>query len=241
MKQPPWLLAPPDSLEVGRVVVLGAAEARHVTGALRLRAGDRVVVTDGAGRVTSGVLEATGRGEVRVALGELHLEPRPPAGPALAMGVLAGSAMDLVVQKAVELGVDRFLPVCCARSQLNLRRAVDRRDHWDRVGRQALKQCHRAWAMEVACPVSLEGLVAGATPGAGVVGHPEGEPPDRLPLDRCRLLLVGPEGGLTDDEERLLADSGWPRVRFGRHILRAETAAIAGVALLGARLDAARG
>ena len=146
MKQAPWLLASAGELEPGRRVVLDSTEARHAGGSLRLISGDRVVLTDGAGAVASGSLTTQRRGAAEVVVHTVDPLPRPATGLTLAVAVLAGAAMDLVAQKAVELGVERLIPMCCQRSQISVKRAVNRMDHWHRIGRQALKQCRRAWA-----------------------------------------------------------------------------------------------
>ncbi|TFG38694.1 MAG: 16S rRNA (uracil(1498)-N(3))-methyltransferase [Candidatus Aminicenantes bacterium] len=235
MKHPPWLLASPGELVAGRIVVLDSMEARHVAGPLRMRLGDRVFVTDGAGAVASGTLSLQGRSAAEVSIDAV--EDRTPSAPGLTLAValLAGSAMDLVIQKAVELGVERLLPVGCQRSQIGLKRAMTRMDHWHRIARQALKQCHRAWAMELAIPRPLAELIDGAEAEYGVVAHPEGGSIEELPPGRGRLLLIGPEGGFSLEEERAFSSAGWPRVRLGRYVLRAETAAVAGAALFAPR------
>ena len=235
MKHPPWLLGSEGELEAGRVVALDSTEARHAAGPLRLRSGDRVVVTDGAGAVASGVLELGKRGAAEFRVDSVEHVPRPAAGLTLAMAVLAGSAMDMVIQKAAELGVDRLIPVGCRRSQIGCSRAMERMDHWQRVNRQAIKQCRRAWVMELALPRPLSELIGGDESDGGVVAHPDGMRVTELPPDRGGLLLIGPEGGFSLEEERELDQAEWPKVCFGRYVLRAETAAIAGAALLSAR------
>jgi 16S rRNA (uracil1498-N3)-methyltransferase len=135
--------------------------------------------------------------------------------------------MDWAVQKCVELGVHRFLPVVAERSQVRLRAAEGRLHHWRRLSRQALKQCRRAHAMAVEPPTS----VAALAPAGGVLADPGGLRAADLPAE-CRLLLIGPEGGLSPTEEELLAASRWARLRLGPHTLRAETAAVVGAALL---------
>ena len=232
LKRAPWLLAPAGEIESGRRVVLESAETRHATGALRLRSGDPVVLTDGAGCVASGTIALSGRGAAEVVVHDVDNRPVPTSDLVLAVAVLAGAAMDLVVQKTVELGVERLVPVWCERSQMSPKRAATRIDHWHRVSRQALKQCHRAWAMELAPPTTLTALVNDPAFVHGIVAHPDGGTIDELPPGRVGPLLIGPEGGFTPDEEGVLEDAGWPRVRLGRYVLRAETAAIAGAAVL---------
>jgi len=237
MKRAPWLLIPTDgTLEVGRLR-LDAAEARHATGALRLRNGSAVALTDGQGAVAYGTLVLERRAQAAVVIERVDCRPKPVDGVTLAVAILAGSAMDMVVQKSVELGVERLIPVLTERSQGSLERASSRCDHWRRVGLQALKQCRRAWAMEIARPATLAEVAGGAAASCGAVAHPEGGPVEELPPHRGRLLLIGPEGGFSAGEEQMLDTAGWPRVSLGRHVLRTETAAIAGAALLIARIE----
>ena len=232
MKKAPWLLASVGELQPGRRVVLDVTETRHAVGPLRLDSGDRVVLTDGAGAVASGDLDIQRRGAAEVAVVAVDHLSRPAPGLTLAVAVLAGAAMDLVVQKAVELGVEQLIPVCCQRSQISSKRAVIRMDHWIRISRQALKQCRRAWAMELASPTPLAELVSLADSDHGVVADPCGGTIDELSPGREHLLLIGPEGGFSPEEKRTLHAAGWPTVCFGHFILRAETAAIAGAAIL---------
>lgn len=235
MKQAPWLLVRPGELVAGSVVKLEPAEGRHATGALRLAPGREVVLTDGAGGVGSGVLTVARKGRAEVAVGSVDRVPAPVSGLTLAMAVLAGGAMDLVVQKAVELGVRRFVPVCCERSQFGLERAGRRADHWTRLAMQALKQCRRAWAMEIAAPIPLADLVASTEPNRGIVADADGDGLEAFgPTSADPVLLVGPEGGFSPDEASVIEAAGWPRIRLGPHVLRAETAAIAGAAVVAA-------
>jgi len=233
MKQAPWLLTSEGRLEAGSRVVLDAVETRHAGGALRLKTGDRVVLTDGAGSVAPGRLFLERKGAAEVAVESVSHEPRPAAGLGLAVAILAGPAMDVVVQKAVELGVEKLMPVQCARCQVSLKRAATRVDHWLKISQQALKQCHRAWAMELAPPVTLIDLFRIIDAERGVVADVGGGTLDDIPRRRGRVLLIGPEGGFSPEEEDLINNSGWSKIRLGNHVLRAETAAIAGVAVLG--------
>lgn len=233
MKQAPWLLAPTGELETGDRVVLDSTESRHARGALRLRSGDPVVLANGAGATAEGTIRLGGRGAAEVVVERITHEPAPGPALSLAVAVLAGGAMDLVVQKAVELGVDHVTPVCCERSQMGPKRAMSRMKHWLRVSRQALKQCRRAWAMELSPPMTLIDLVDSLAAGRGIVAHPAGGAIGELPPDRVGPLLIGPEGGFSPDEDEMLERAGWPKVCLGGYVLRAETAAIAGAAIFG--------
>jgi 16S rRNA (uracil1498-N3)-methyltransferase len=226
-----WLLAEPGALapDVGRIA-LDPVESHHARSVLRLRGGDRVVVADGRGRLAVGAVCDPGRGRVEVELEEVReYEPAACDGPVLAHGVLAGRGMDWAVQKAVEIGVPAVRPVLAARSQLAARAVRGRLEHWRRIARQAIKQCHRVWEMELLEPADVATVVAAAE-GRGAVADPDGEPLWAVPGTALELLLVGPEGGLDAGEIATAVRHGWARVRLGPHVLRSETAAVVGAA-----------
>lgn len=228
-----WLLTSPGSLSPGAAVELEGAEARHATAVLRLRSGAPVVLADGQGTTARASLRVLGRGRAVAEVGSVDTAPAPAsAGVDVALALLHGRTMDWAVQKAVEIGVRRFLPLITARSQPPRAAARGRLAHWREAARQALKQCHRPWGMHVSDPVSLVDLVAERSESGGVVADPRGRRPSSLPLGHPRFLLVGPEGGLTSEEQGLLDSDRWLRLWLGPHVLRSETAAIVGAGIL---------
>ena len=240
MKVDPWLLVPEGVLVGGCEIALEPQEARHASGPLRLRAGSRVVLTDGVGSVTGAELTQCVRSDVIAVVDEVVTSVPPLPGPTVALGVLHTKAMDWAVQKAVEVGAATFVPLLCDRSQGSRRRALERVDHWRRVARQALKQCRRPWGMQIESPLTMADVLGGRLL-PGLVAAPEGLT-DVSGLTPHRMtLLVGPEGGLTLDEQKALAGAGWSTITLGPHILRAETAAVVGAALLAMRMQAERG
>jgi 16S rRNA (uracil1498-N3)-methyltransferase len=240
MKTAPWLLAPLEGIEVGQAVVLDPEEARHLSGALRRRIGDEVVLIDGNGRVVEGRILAIGRSRVEAKVISFHRQPSPRLpGVTVGMAIISSRNMDWAVQKAVEIGVQRFIPVETERAQIRGASAETRIDHWRKISLQALKQCRRVWGMEVGDVVALPDLVEN-TESAGVVADCNGSAIDQLPEGVGSLLLVGPEGGFAPSERELLECCGWPRLRLGPHVLRAETAAVVGGAMLVARSENSR-
>ena len=234
MKASPWLLAERGSLAEGRIIELDRNEVRHAAGALRLRPGDRVTLVDGAGRTAEAVLRELAKGRASAEVLAVCEQAQPEGeGVTLALAVLHGRGMDWAVEKSVEVGVRRFVPVVGERTQAGRKAARDRTPHWSRIALQALKQCKRTWAMEVSEPLT-PGEIAenfGADRG-GVVADRHGVSVSELPVSAGRLLLVGPEGGFAPEELGLFSDLGWPRLRLGPHVLRSETAAIVGAAVL---------
>jgi 16S rRNA (uracil1498-N3)-methyltransferase len=215
---------------------LDAAGARHLR-ALRLARGDELCAIVGPGRERRATIVALERDRVLLALGaELpgpSRDPRAPRTLALALGDPV--RMDLVAEKATELGATALQPFVAARSQAR-DLSPARLERWRRIARAACEQCGRTVAPEVRACVDLEQLLALVTsageawvlsPGAiDVRAETVAAPPARERNDEL-LLVVGPEGGLRDDETARLVAHGARPVALGRRILRFETAAIA--------------
>jgi 16S rRNA (uracil1498-N3)-methyltransferase len=234
MKKPPWLLVPPGKIEAGAVIDLDAGEGRHAIGPLRLRSGDPVVIADGRGGIADAELVLEGRKRVSAVVVSVREAPEARVGRefTLALAVLEGKAMDWAVQKAVEVGVGRFQPLLTQRTQRGRREPAGPSSHLERIALQALKQCRRPWAMEILPPRTLAELVEMDRGFGGVVADPEGSSPAELSTVAAPVLAVGPEGGFSSEEVALLSTHQWHRVRLGDYILRSETAAIVGSAMI---------
>jgi 16S rRNA (uracil1498-N3)-methyltransferase len=236
LKSPPWLLVSEAEIREGSIVALEPEEGRHATGPLRLRSGDEVVLADGTGRTAAAKLVVAGRSAVRAEVTLVHFAPPPEGrGVTLALAIIDPRAMDWAVQKAVEIDVRRLRPIVTDHTQSGRRGATGRSDHWQRIARQALKQCHRAWAMEILEPQPLIDLVTACGTAPGVVADPEGVRIGGLSAAAGPVLAVGPEGGFSPAEDALFGTHGWARLRLGANILRSETAAVVGAAMMVAR------
>jgi len=235
MKTPPWLLVPPGLIGKDTIVALDTAEGQHATGPLRLGGGDEVVLVDGAGHTASARLVIAGRNRVSAEIDSVHLAPPVRGdGVILALAVIEPRAMDWAVQKAVEIGIRRLRPIVTDRTQSSRRAISGRSDHWCRIALQALKQCRRPWAMEIDEPQLLSDFIAD-TEGVGAVADQQGVAIGGLPRSCGRILVVGPEGGFSPAEDELFTSGGWARLRLGANILRSETAAVVGGAMMVAR------
>jgi len=224
-------------LESGARVTLAGDAASHVMRVLRLRPGAPLALFNGTGGEYSGTIAAIRAGTVTVTVGEAQrIERESPLRVTLAQGVSRGERMDLVVQKATELGVSRILPVFTARSVVKLEghKAVRRLEHWRAIAIGACEQSGRNRPPEVSSPVELEELLRAERTGTRLllspaavlrvaqIARPEG----------AVLVLIGPEGGLAEEEQQRALAAGFVGVQLGPRVLRTETAAIAALVLL---------
>ena len=238
--------APPDGFSSDlKSLTLQAGEARHLREVLRLGPGDQVHVFDGAGREFECSIEKSRKesAELKVVAEVEPARPESPLRLTLAVALLKSDKFDLVVQKATELGVGRVVPVITKLADIRLRDGSDvtqRVTRWRRIALEACKQSGRALVPEVSLPTSFAELVpATNAPGHRKLMFSEREGQSLLNIIRPReagqqqvSVLVGSEGGWTDEEISQASDSNWNVVTLGGRTLRAETAAIVATVLL---------
>ncbi|WAA64659.1 16S rRNA (uracil(1498)-N(3))-methyltransferase [Microbacterium oxydans] len=225
---------------VGDLVSLTGAEAKHAAVVRRLRVGEAVTVGDGAGVWLTGSAEEVSptRVEVRIAERVEHAAPTPRV--VLVQALAKGDRDELAVQAACELGVDEIVPWQASRSVSRWEgpKAVKGRERWATIVREAAKQAHRAWLPEVAAPVSTKQLAERAGSQRVLLLDPTASV--RLseiePDGRDLVLVVGPEGGISDEELDRLTEAGAERVLLGDTVLRTSTAGPAAIAVLSVAL-----
>ncbi len=224
----------------GREVALPPTEAHHAAHVLRLRAGDAVELFDGRGGSALARLVHARRGDVAAAVetvGPAAERPRPAID--LAFAVPKGNRLDWLLEKATELGAASLRPVRFARSVAGAESlSAAARERWLAHAIAAAKQSGLAFLPEVREPLPLAAFCAGAGPGVYGDAAPgaasAAEAFSRLAGAPAIVILIGPEGGLTDDERRLADAAGLLAVRLGRTTLRIETAAVALLAVASA-------
>jgi 16S rRNA (uracil1498-N3)-methyltransferase len=224
-------------------LVIRGPEAKHITRVLRMGMGDRLILMDRRGFRFQCRIESLRGHEVRVILEKpLPAPPESPVGIILCQALLKARAMDFVVQKASELGVERVQPFTSERTvvQTGGQSSSAKVRHWREIALNAAKQSNRAGPPEIALPCSLfdlaarweheavlkmilwedektqdlKALLRGSAPWTTIVG------------------IVGPEGGLSPEEVQMIGNAGFRSVSLGARILRAETAAMTFVAVL---------
>lgn len=205
--------------------------------ARRVRAGEPVVLFDGrGGEYRARVESLQKRGATLTVETHRQREAESPLRVTLLQGVSRGERMDFAVQKAVELGVAAIVPVITRHAvvRLDAERGAKRRAHWQRVAISACEQCGRNTIPEVRAPMDLRDAIAQPLDGGGLLLAAEGRMRLRDALGNIErvTLLVGPEGGLHEDEEVQAKAAGFTPVALGPRILRTETAAVAALTAL---------
>ena len=231
----------PLPLASGVMAELVPAAAHHALSVLRLRPGHVLQLFDGAGREHAAVLERIEGRRAWARVGDaLPPLPESPLSVRLAQGICGNDKMDFTLQKCVELGVAAIQPIRAARSVVRLddQRAARRVEHWQAVVAGACEQCGRAVVPRVEAPLGLmQWLRQPAQATLRLMLSPDAEhrlidlPAPAGAVD----ILVGPEGGLDEEERRLARDAGFLPVRLGPRILRTETAGLAALTLMQAR------
>ncbi len=222
----------------GRVQLdlLGTA-ASHVARVLRLRAGDPLILFDDAGGEYRATIAAVLHDAVRVTVGAyLPTDRESPLHVTLAQGISRGERMDVVVQKATELGVKRIVPLLAERTvvRLNAAQAANRLRRWRAIAVAACEQCGRNRLPQITQPMTVqEFLVSDLPNGLRLVLSPDGGMRVReLPASDAVTLLVGPEGGLADAEQSAAQAAQFQGLSLGPRILRTETAALAALTVI---------
>jgi 16S rRNA (uracil1498-N3)-methyltransferase len=223
----------------GFEVSLTRDQATQITRVLRLGSGDAITIFNGDGCDYRATLRTSGRGLLAIPSGER--EPGLRWGQPdvhLGMALLKSDRFDLVIQKSVELGVTRITPLNTERCVVSLPvdRARQRVERWRRVAREALEQCGRADQVEIAPPSDYAEFVATESSDLRVLAWEREDGRDLTaaisPSIATITLVIGPQGGFTDDEVRLARSTGFQVVSLGPLILRSETAAIAAIAMV---------
>lgn len=227
-----------EKLAAGSSCALEGSAANHIMRVLRLRDGDALTLFDGRGGEYGARITGFRRDSVQVEVHEhREVERESQLHLTLAQGISRGERMDWVMQKATELGVARIVPVITGRTVVKLdeRQSTRKVEHWRGIVIAACEQSGRNRVPEVAAPCAFHEVLRGdaSTVGRKLLLSPLGSLNAReLALTGTATLLVGPEGGLSPDEQDLAVGAGFEQVRMGPRILRTETAAIAALTIL---------
>jgi len=227
----------PAPLSERLTIELPESVAHHIR-VRRLAPGSRIVLFDGRGGEMPATIDFKGKIAIASLLDLQPVEHELSGELCLFQGLPAGDKMDWVIEKAVELGVSRVVPISAQRSILKLSgpRLEKRLAHWQGIVESASEQCGRNRLMQISPPQALQGALAMPTIGDRLMCDPGAnedlethltDPSTKAQSDRALTLLVGPEGGWSPEELSVCARNGALPIRFGTRILRTETAGLA--------------
>lgn len=240
MSLPVHLVPSLADARAGAVVEVTGDEAHHAVAVRRLRVGERVLLTDGTGRTATGPVAATGKRLLEVTVEVVHHAPPPRPELVVVQALPKGDRGELAVEVLTEIGVQRIVPWAAARSVAVWKgeRATKSLTKWRNTAREAAKQARRAWFPEVV-PLARTGDVVDLLGDAAtaLVLHEEASTPlaEVSPADGDDgpvVLVVGPEGGLSEEEVAAFTGAGARAVRLGPEVLRTSTAGLAACAAL---------
>ncbi len=223
----------------GAAFDVGEAVARHLH-VLRIAAGEAITLFDGAGGEFAATLTDIRKRDATITLDAFDpIERESPINITLVQALATADKMDLIVQKAVELGVTEVAPIATARATLKLdgERAQKRVAHWQAVAVAACEQCGRNRIPIVHGVQTLDQWLKTPFDGVRVLLHPLAKNSllGCVDMGKTVALLIGPEGGFLDDEIARAVASGAINAKFGPRVLRTETAGLAAIAALAAR------
>ena len=226
-KAAPWFYYPAE-LEAGKSGRLSDEEARHAAGSRRLEPGDALTLFDGSGVVADALVVAVGsRGrDVAFEVSGTHNASSPALALHLACALPKGDRLASLLDMATQLGMSSFTPIDCARSVVKVSENAERR--WQRILIEACKQSRRPY-LPIVRPATRPQVLAEQCQGELWIAHPGGSRPAELSpeAETSLTIMIGPEGGFTEEEVDAVTAQGAHKVSLGAGILRTESAAIA--------------
>lgn len=227
----------PDPLPSQGIVQLTPDAANHVARVLRARVGEALTLFDGHGAEFSASISAIDKRSVDVIINtRVERSSESPLALHLGQGISRGEKMDLTLQKSVELGVTEITPLITERCGVKLdpKRWEKKWQHWHKVIISACEQCGRNIVPTLHPAIPLRDWLAQQDQCLRLTLHPHAQQSlsQLAPASKAFRLLIGPEGGFTEQEVQLTESTGFKSVRFGPRILRTETAALAVISSL---------
>lgn len=225
-------------------IFLHGEEHHHLSRVARIKPKEKVWLFDEHGRSYLARVEETKGDMTRLSILEKRDKDETRIKITLAQALIKSKKMEIILQKATELGVTNIIPVITARTIIKIEDKIQKKmERWNKITREAAKQCQRSLLPSIFAPMLLKKLIEERKEAKKLLlSENRGEyfreiliknseirkdkPPSSV------LVLVGPEGGWTEEEERYILDHEFEAVSLGRHILRAETAAICSLALI---------
>jgi len=226
----------PQTLTAGTTITLADSNTQHVARALRMRPGEQVILFNGDGNESLATLTNIAKRSVEAEINEVSLPQRiSPLQIQIGQSLSRGERMDYAIQKATELGMSGMTPLFSERCEvkLNSDRQEKRQRHWQQIAISACEQSLRCDVPEITAPEQLKDWISSVEADLKLVLHHHTEQPlGDFQSPQSIALLVGPEGGLTEEEVSLALEQGFKPVAFGPRVFRTETAPVAALSVL---------
>lgn len=215
-------------------------EARHCAQVLRFAAGDAITVFDGCGRSAKAIIQQVRKNSVAIELGEISQQAPPCPAIVLAQAVPKGKTMEWIIEKAVELGVSRIVPLVTRHTivKYDAQEAPKKAEKWQKVALEACKQCGQNWLPIVETPIDGRAFLSQERSGAKIIASlAPGARPLRHVIEELGrpeqvTIMIGPEGDFSPEETELALQAGYQPATLGDLVLRSETAALFTLAAL---------
>ncbi len=231
----------PQPIEVNTSLLLDAQASHHILRVLRLKVGAKITLFNGEGGEYSACITSTQGKIASVNIDEYrNVDRETPLDLHLVQGICRGEKMDFAIQKSVELGVSRITPALTMYGNIKLtaERAQKRQHHWQQIANSACEQCGRTRTVAIDLPMPLSALFDRYSSKSEnvlkLVLDPHGQSLNEIE-DKKKghiVFVIGPEGGLSEEELQFAKTHGFFAVRLGARILRSETAPLAALAAI---------
>ncbi|MFO7754160.1 MAG: 16S rRNA (uracil(1498)-N(3))-methyltransferase [Desulfobacteraceae bacterium] len=235
-----FFISDTDSLD--NTTIISGQDAKHISKVLRMKPGDMIDLTDGQGTDFKGEILEISKQAVKVMIRETAgSSTESPLSITVFQGMLKDRKMDTLVRHLTELGISDWIPLKCERAVAvpNAEKAAGRIRRWETISREALKQCRRSMAPEIGSPVSINEMAESAADFDLKIVFQENASSSSPELEEFKHLnirkiavMIGPEGGFSDNEIETVQKLGFRPYLMGPRILRAETAATAACTLI---------
>lgn len=244
------IYVPPPEIQKGSPITVSENKAHYLINVMRCKVGDKLIVIDGIGNSYEAEIKSIKTGKVFInILKEVFLDTESPFNLILAQSLIKGQKMDIVIQKATELGIKEIIPIITERVIIKETRKLKR---WLKIAEEAAEQCGRAVIPKIREPITIQSLFEQISRELlfsfkGLIFWEEGgkkikdalkevveerkDKEDRL-LKTPFYIIIGPEGGLTSSEVALSEKNGFIKVTLGKRLLKSETASIVSIALV---------
>ena len=216
----------------GKTAELDSDNSHHLSKVLRFPVGKNITVFNGDGFDYKALVQGAKKTTSLKIISRERNNSESKLDLTLAQGIAKGEKMDFLIQKAVELGVTRIIPMKLERCVVRLReeKVQKKIDHWQKIANHACEQSGRSVIVSVSDPVSLEGLLEEKGHNGFVLHHRAQIGLSQVQETSNATILIGPEGGLTEKEVSDSEFAGYQSVHIGKRVLRTETASLAAIA-----------